>query len=66
MNRLHKKDSILDGFSFEDLIDTVHCNESKINEKAVKKVFEEMLQYQIAEAREMFEAQLKNVMKELR
>ena len=66
MNKIHRNDSVLDGFNVGELIDTVSCNEEIIDEAAINRVFEEMLQYQISEAREMFKAQIKNIKKELK
>ena len=40
---LTKKDSLLDGFSLEDVIDALNCNEAEINEVVVKRVVNEML-----------------------
>ena len=39
----HPKDDLLRGITFEELIDTVYSNEQTRDEKAVKKVFEELL-----------------------
>jgi DNA-directed RNA polymerase sigma subunit (sigma70/sigma32) len=55
--------NIIDPLSFADLLLEVNCNLPKINEQSVRRQFEEDLQRTIDSAREVFEANLRNVVK---
>ena len=59
----HPKDDLLRGITFEELIDTVYSNEQTRDEKAVKKVFEELLKASVAEARSELRRNLKEIVK---
>lgn len=61
-----KKDSVLDGFDFEELIDTITVNEPEINEKTVKKIFDELIKSQFENAREVLKANMSNILNELK
>lgn len=58
-NMNNRFDSILDGFSIDDLMLMVNCNEKEVNEKTIKKCFEELMKIQIEEAREMLNQKMK-------
>jgi formiminotetrahydrofolate cyclodeaminase len=55
---------ILTGYRFETLLLEISCNLREINEETVKKQFETELQNRIREAREIFEDNLSNIVKE--
>lgn len=48
---INRNDSILDGFTFDDLITAVQSNEKEINPQTVTKVFNEILQSQLQDAK---------------
>ena len=49
---IHPKDSLMHGITYEDLIDTVFSNEQVRDERTVRRVFEEMIRENAANARE--------------
>ena len=53
------KDSLLDGFTFEEVIDALNCNEAVIDEAVVRRVVNEMLEENITN---MYELLNNNVM----
>lgn len=55
---------ILTGYIFETLLLEISCNLRVINKETVRKQFETELQNRIREAREIFEANLTNIVKE--
>jgi formiminotetrahydrofolate cyclodeaminase len=55
---------ILTGYRFETLLMEISCNLREINKETVKKQFETELNNRIREAREIFEANLSNIVKE--
>lgn len=55
---------ILTGYSFETLLLEISCNLREINKETVRKQFETELQNRIRESREIFEANLTNIVKE--
>ena len=60
----YQKDlNIIDPLSFADLLLEINCNIPKINEHTVRRQFEEDLQRTIDSAREVFEANLSNIVK---
>ena len=64
LNSGYQKDlNIIDPLSFADLLLEINCNIPKINEQTVRKQFEEDLQRTIDSAREIFESNLKNIVK---
>jgi len=54
---------ILDGLTFEILLLEISCNVKDINEVTVRKQFEDDLKSKIECAKEIFEANLKNIVK---
>lgn len=54
---------ILDGYSFETLLLEIHCNLKVINKETVKQHFENELKMKIQSARDIFEANIENVVK---
>ena len=44
-------DDILEGITFEELITTIQCNESEINLSTIKRVFKEILESRLEDAR---------------
>jgi hypothetical protein len=59
-------DSILDGISYDDLIETVSCNEKMKDEQTVLRVFDELLNMRIEDAKEMLKANMRNILNELK
>ena len=59
--KMHQKDDLLGGITFEELITTIQSNESVVNEKVVKKVYKEILKANLDDA----EYELKQNMKEI-
>lgn len=55
---------ILTGYRFETLLLEIACNLREISKETVRKQFETELQNRIREAREIFEANLTNIVKE--
>lgn len=41
---LHEQDNLLDGFTFDDLITALHCNEPVVNATVVKRTVKEILE----------------------
>ena len=46
---LHAQDSLFDGFTFQELIDTLCCNEPVIDEVTVRRVANEMLKLRLTD-----------------
>lgn len=65
-NKFHTKDNILDGFTYEDLIDAIKSNEAIIDKQTIEKVFNEILKEQIKNAKEMLKHNIDNILKELK
>lgn len=55
--------TIIDSLTFETLLLEIHCNLQEINEKTVTEQFEKDLNSRIKTAREIFNANLKNIVK---
>jgi len=62
-DKFHVLDSLLDGFTHDDLITAVISNEPIINEQTIKKVFNELLQAQLADAKAVLKANIQEVLK---
>ena len=63
-NSDHERNSnILDGYDFETLFLEISCNLTEINEETVKRQFHESLNYKIQSAKDIFNANLKNIVK---
>jgi len=62
-DKFHVMDDLLSGFTHDDLITAVLSNEPAITEQTIKKVFNEMLQQQINDAKATLKANLKEVLK---
>ena len=54
---------ILDGYDLETLILEISCNLREINEETVKQQFYESLNSKIQSAKDIFNANLKNIVK---
>ena len=59
----HVLDDLLNGFTHDDLITAVLSNESVITEQTIKKVFNEMLQEQMNNAKATLKANMQKVLK---
>ena len=60
---LINKDSLLDGFTFEEIIDTLHCNEHEINEEAVRRVVNEILSENLTNMNELLDNNIQEIIK---
>jgi len=58
----HMKDSVLDGFTFEDLITTIQTSEAKIDEKTVLRILEKVIKLDVAGARSVVKKEMKNIL----
>ena len=54
---------ILDGYNLDTLLLEISCNLREINEETVKKQFYESLNSKIQSAKDIFNANLKNIVK---
>ena len=55
--------AIIDGYSFETLLLEIHCNLREINRETVTAQFNESLKSKIVSAKEVFAANLDNIVK---
>ena len=63
-NSDHERNSnILDGYDFETLFLEISCNLRETNEETVKRQFYESLNSKIQSAKDIFNANLKNIVK---
>lgn len=60
------QDSILDGITFDDVITATLSNEQELNEKTVTKVFNEILQTQLEDAKFMLKKHMQDIIKEVK
>ena len=58
-----RNSNILDGYDFETLFLEISCNLIEINEETVKQQFYESLNSKIQSAKDIFNANLKNIVK---
>ena len=64
LNSDHERNTdILDGYNLETLFLEISCNLREINEETVKKQFYESLNSKIQSAKDIFNANLKNIVK---
>jgi len=62
-DKFHILDDLLGGFTHDDLVTAVLANEPEITEQTIKKVFNEMLQQQINEAKSLLKTNMQEVLK---
>jgi hypothetical protein len=65
-NKVSRQDSILNGITIEELIDTVHSNEKVINEESVLKVFNEIFKANVESAQFSLAMYMKFILAELK
>ena len=58
-----RNSNILDGYDFDTLFLEISCNLREINEETVKQQFYESLNSNIQSAKDIFNANLKNIVK---
>ena len=58
-----RNSNLLDGYDFETLFLEISCNLIEINEETVKQQFYESLNSKIQSAKDIFNANLKNIVK---
>lgn len=64
LNNDHERNTdILDGYNLDTLFLEISCNLREINEETVKKQFYESLNSKIQTAKEIFNANLQNIVK---
>ena len=64
LNNDHERNTdILDGYDLETLFLEISCNLTEINEETVKQQFYESLNSKIQSAKDVFNANLKNIVK---
>ena len=64
LNNDHERNTdILDGYDLETLFLEISCNLTEINEETVKAQFYESLNSKIQSAKDIFNANLKNIVK---
>lgn len=63
LNTYEIEERILEPYTFESLLLEINCGIKEINEKTVKEHFNNVLQSKIQEAREIFNDNLKNIVK---
>ena len=64
LNNDHERNTdILDGYNLDTLFLEISCNLREINEETVKKQFYESLNSKIQTAKEIFSANLQNIVK---
>ena len=64
LNNDHERNTdILDGYDLETLFLEISCNVTDINEETVKQQFYESLNSKIQSAKDIFNANLKNIVK---
>ena len=62
-NDYERNSNILDGYDFDTLFLEISCNLREINEETVKQQFYESLNSNIQSAKDVFNANLKNIVK---
>ena len=62
-NDYERNTDILDGYDLETLFLEISCNLTEINEETVKQQFYESLNSKIQSAKDIFNANLKNIVK---
>ena len=62
-NDQERNTDILDGYDLETLFLEISCNLTEINEETVKQQFYESLNSKIQSAKDIFNANLKNIIK---
>ena len=64
LNNDHERNTnILDGYDLETLFLEISCNLTEVNEETVKQQFYESLNSKIQSAKDIFNANLKNIVK---
>jgi len=60
-NNFSIKDSILEGIDFEELITTIQSNESEITDRTIIKVYDEILQAKLEDARHILKENIEYI-----
>jgi len=58
---LYPNDNIMDDLTFDELITTIYCNEPIINEVTIQRVFNELIQSKIHDARDLLKINLAEI-----
>jgi hypothetical protein len=59
----HEKDDLLQGFTYEDLLTAIHCNEPVKDETTVRKIVAELLEEQLTNMYELLEYNIDEIIK---
>jgi len=62
----HVMDRVMDDISYLEIITTTICNEPVRDKKAVEKVFNEILEMKLLNAKEMFKVHMSDILKEIK
>ena len=60
---VHEKDNILDGFTFEDIIIALHCNEPSINEATVRKTVKLIMEQRLQDMNILIDINMNEIIK---
>jgi len=63
-NTINIYDNILDDITFDELITTIQCNELKVTEAVIKRVFNELLESKIHDAKYMLNSNIDFILKQ--
>ena len=63
--KYYEDNNLLDNITFQELIDTIVCNEYKKNYSTIYRVFNDLLDMRIEAAREMFRVRYDDIKKEV-
>ena len=62
---IHVLDNLFNGFTFEDLLTAVQCNEKEINKNTIKKVFNELLEENTRNAKALLNQNIEQILEVL-
>ena len=60
--RFHEEDDLFRGITFKELIITLQSNEKVIDEKSVYKVFKEIMDYRMEDAKDVLKDNMKEIL----
>jgi hypothetical protein len=62
---IHVLDSLFNGFTFEDLLTAIQCNEKIIDKTTIKKVFNELLEENLRNAKALLNQNIDKILEVL-
>ena len=63
---LHQKDSLLAGFSFEDVIDMCNCNLEKVNPETVREEINALVEAQLRDMRSLLLSNMDEIVRRIK